>query len=284
MTKKALLVGINYNNTDAQLNGCINDVKSIGALLRDNCDYPSENIVFLTEETKELPNRANIEARIKWLVSNCLPGDTLVFYYSGHGASINDTNSDETDGKDEVLVPLDYKTNGVITDDWLFTNMVAKVPTGVTLWAFTDCCHSGTMVDLKFNFKSLCGLKNNGKIIKGMKYNSDEWNDKFSLSMERSRDVQGNTYLFSGCQDQETSADAFIAKKSQGAFSFCLMECLKTNLVQMQNGKTRFLPGKLKLRNLLKEINCRLDINEFGGQNSQLSMSKQSDFERTLDL
>jgi len=282
MVKKAVLIGINYKNTSSALNGCINDVNNIRNILINNCGYNQANIRLLTEESQTLPTRENMEKSISWLVSNNVAGDTLFFHYSGHGSSIKDNNTDETDGKDEVLVPLDYTTKGVITDDWLFNNMAAQVPANVTLWAFTDCCHSGTMVDLKYNYKSMCTFKN-GAVKRGMIYKSADWNDKFSFNMERSRDLLGNVYLFSGCQDPQTSADAFINRVNQGAFTYCLIEFMKTNMTRMQDGTFRFNNGTVKLRNILKEVNCRLDINGFTGQDSQLSMTKQSDLERTFD-
>lgn len=282
MVKKAVLIGINYKNTGNQLNGCINDVNNIRNILINNCGYNPINIRLLTEESQISPTRSNIEQNIAWLVSNNIAGDTLFFYYSGHGSSWKDTSGDETDGLDELLVPLDYNSNGVITDDWLFDNMAAKVNPNVTLWAFTDCCHSGTMMDLKYNYKSLCDLKT-GTLQKGMPYKAADWTDKFSFNMERARDLMGNVYLFSGCFNQETSADAFVANTYQGAFSYCLIECLKTNLTRLPDGTFRFNNGTIKLRNMLKDINCRLHINGFSKQDSQLSMAKQSDLERTFD-
>lgn len=281
MTKKALLIGINYKNTSAQLNGCINDINDIKNILVDNCSYNEKNVRVLTDETKLQPTKKNIEDGIKWLVSNNLQGDTLFFYYSGHGSCVKDVSNDETDGCDEVLVPLDYVKSGVISDDWLFGNMVSKVPLKVTLWAFTDCCHSGTITDLKYNYKSQCALKK-GKFLSSMCYLKDEWTDSFGLSVERSKDVVGNVCLFSGCLDAQTSADAYIGQRYQGAFTHCLKEFIKNNLVDVGD-QIRFKSGTVNLRNMLKEINCRLSMYGFSGQNSQLSLSRMTDFERTFD-
>lgn len=283
MSKRAVLVGINYKATDSELRGCINDINNIRGILLNNCGYTQNNVRVLTEESPTLPTRANMEANIKWLVSGCKPGDTLFFYYSGHGARLPDTNGDETDGSDEVLVPLDYKTKGVISDDWLFTNMVRVVPVNVTLWSFTDCCHSGTMVDLKFNYSSICELKT-GTVTRGMQYKAVDWTDKFGLNVERSGDVLGNVYQISGCKDIQTSADTSFNSQNQGAFTFCFLEFLRSNLTKLSDGSVRFKNGTVKLRNLLKEVNCRLAINGFSCQNSQMSISKQADFERTFDL
>ena len=282
MVKKALLIGINYKGSDAELRGCINDIRNIRAILMNNCGYLESNIRVLTEEDSIKPTRENIERNINWLITNTMKDDTLVFYYSGHGANVDDKSGDESDKKDEVIVPLDYNTAGVITDDWLYQNMACRIPVGVNLWGFTDCCHSGTMIDLKYNYRSLCTY-NKGKVVNGMQYKHEEWTNRFSFSVEKSKDINGSVVFFSGCQDHDVSADAFIKNQSQGAFSYCLIELLKNNLERMPNGSFRFTNGKIKLRNVLKEVNARLDINNFS-QNSQLSVSKSTDLERTFDL
>lgn len=283
MSKRALLIGINYRGSDgSELRGCITDVNNIRSVLINNCGYNPQNIRLLTEDEQVKPTRQNIENNIKWLVTNCLPGDTLFFHYSGHGSFVKDSaGGDETDGNDEVIIPLDYTTKGVITDDWLFSNMITKVPVNVNLWVFADCCHSGTMVDLKYNYKSMCALTK-GRVTQGMRYVPAEWSDRFSFSLERSREIVGNVCLLSGCLDQETSADASINNKFQGAFTYCLIEFIKSNLIRMQDGSFRF-NNTVKLRNILKELNCRLDIQGFTGQQSQLSVSKQTDFERPFN-
>jgi hypothetical protein len=282
MSKRALLIGINYRSSDAELKGCITDVKNMRSVLVNNCGYKTQNVRSLTEDEQVKPTRQNIEENIKWLVTNCLPGDTLFFHFSGHGSFVNDSaGGDETDRRDEVIIPLDYLTKGVISDDWLFSNMIAKVPANVTLWVFADCCHSGTMVDLKYNYKSLCALKQ-GSVKQGMRYVPAEWSDRFSFSMERSREIVGNVCLLSGCLDQETAADASINNTFQGAFTYCFLEFVMSNLIKMPDGSSRFR-NTVKLRNILKELNCRLDIQGFTRQQSQLSVGKQSDFERVFN-
>lgn len=39
------------------------------------------------------------------------------FVDSGHGGQTKDLDGDEADGYDEVIYPVDYKTNGHIVDD-----------------------------------------------------------------------------------------------------------------------------------------------------------------------
>lgn len=281
MSKRALLIGINYNNSgSAQLRGCINDIKNINNVLVNNCSYPPQNIRMLSEEHSIKPTRRAIEDNIRWLVANAQPGDTLFFHYSGHGSQVKDANGDEPDGHDEVIVPLDYTTAGIITDDWIFENMVSKVPPNVTLYAFSDCCHSGTILDLRFNYRSLCAPKT-GTIKSGMPFVYSDWLDRFTLSVNRSRETTGTVCMFSGCQDPQTSADAFLNRTFQGAFTYCFLEFIKTHLTRMPNGTFKFT-GNIKLRNILKEINARLDINGFK-QDSQLSIGRSADLEMTFN-
>lgn len=318
MTKRAVLIGINYKGSDGELRGCVNDINNIQKVLVEQYHYRSSDIRVLTEEVNKIsPTRSNIETNLKWLVSGVRPGDTLLFYYSGHGSYTQDASGEEADKQDEVLVPLDFDTKGGITDDWLFNNVVRRVPRKVTLWGFTDCCHSGTLLDLKYNYKSMCELKSGQQPAEGQAYAPQEWTDKFTMAIERSKDVQGNVFLFSGCHDSQTSADAYIAETFQGAFSHSLLETIKShNAVPApalalapapktrggvqrtkQVERTRRVPSAdkkkhrskpitvvVKNRTMLKDIWCRLVLNGFKGQDCQFSCSRPALFEGAFNI
>ena len=261
MAKKALLVGINYNGTPNQLKGCITDVTKMDIFFKGK----GFETILLTDNTIVKPTRKNIEQAVLKLVSNVQSSDVLVFHYSGHGSNAVDANNEESDKKDEVLVPLDYATAGIITDDWLNTNLCDKIPIGASLYAFTDCCHSGTLFDLKYNVISNCVRKSS----KGQDYIPSDWTENFSFQLEGiEKDTNGIIVLMSGCRDAETSADAFINNESQGAFTNCLLESFKT-------------PGTILQKT--KEINARLKIKGFK-QNSQLSIGRLADLEKSLSF
>lgn len=281
--KKALLIGINYKNSPAELRGCINDINDIKNILVQNCDYQESNIIVLTEEHQNIPTRKNIESYINWLVTDIFSGDTILFYYSGHGFYKKDLSGDEFDHNDELLVPLDYETQGFISDDWLLKNLIEKIPHNTTLWAFADCCHSGTILDLKYNYQSKCSLLPNKSYQKNMDYNSSDWNDKYLLYLEKQNDVQGTVCLFTGCQDEEQSIDAFIDNKAQGAFTHCLLELLQNNLITLSDG-TKRLKTSLTLKDVLKELNARLEIYGFLTQNAQLSISHSNNLTKIFEL
>lgn len=59
---------------------------------------------------------------------------------------------DDVTGMDETLVPLDFQTEGMISDDEIHEIVVAPLAAGVKLTAITDCCHSGSILDLPYSF------------------------------------------------------------------------------------------------------------------------------------
>ena len=164
---RAVLVGINYvGHPQGVLSGCANDVRMMRDYIKST-GYEESHMKILSDDTelsKTAPTGAEIVKALAWLVKGAKKGDSLFFHYSGHGSQQKDDSSDEVDGMDEVLVPVDYADNGCITDDTLFQLMVAPLPAGVSLVCVFDCCHSGTILDLPFIFsaseESCTALKN----------------------------------------------------------------------------------------------------------------------------
>jgi hypothetical protein len=55
--KKALLVGINYRNTESELNGCINDIINMKDVLITKFGYSIDDITVITDDTEIKPTR-----------------------------------------------------------------------------------------------------------------------------------------------------------------------------------------------------------------------------------
>jgi hypothetical protein len=73
----------------------------------------SEVRIFTNEEA----TKRNLEMAVtQWLPQNTRPGDTVFIYFSGHGMQIPDDNGDERDGTDEILVPHDYVSLGILNE------------------------------------------------------------------------------------------------------------------------------------------------------------------------
>eukprot|EP01006_Ploeotia_vitrea_P046502 TRINITY_DN67030_c6_g2_i1.p1 TRINITY_DN67030_c6_g2~~TRINITY_DN67030_c6_g2_i1.p1 ORF type:complete len:544 (-),score=92.74 TRINITY_DN67030_c6_g2_i1:249-1850(-) len=208
--KKAVLIGINYHGTKARLRGCVNDVNAMKAwLLSQGFKDDDSSMVVLTDEShghKYQPTRSNIEAAMQWLVSGVQPGDTLFFHYSGHGAQQKDPSRTEADGMDETILPIDFKKAGMITDDTIFNLLVWPLPSGVKLTAVMDCCHSGTGMDLAYN-----------------------WDPRRRSWMEdlNPNHASGDVTLFSASADHQVAADARIEKQPGGAMTTSFLAALR---------------------------------------------------------
>lgn len=240
MSKKALLVGINYKGTGHDLRGCINDVNNVSAFLATQ----GFEIVTLTE--KEATTQA-ILAALRLLVSDAKNGDILYFHFSGHGSQIY--SKLEEDKLDEIICPydLDWKTK-VITDNDL-KEIFNSVPVGVNTTIVLDCCHSGDALDqgesMKiddefFNTDLPAGTVLKAKVMtKTMKQRylpmpADIQQDiqERSLSLRTwntSRDINKSALLIAGCRSDQTSADATINGQAQGAATASMLGFLKNN-------------------------------------------------------
>lgn len=82
-------------------------------------------------------------------MKDCRSGDSLVFYYSGHGLRQPDFEGDEIDGFDETICPVDFLKEGMIVDNDIYATIVQPLTEGVRLHAIVDACHSGTILDLE---------------------------------------------------------------------------------------------------------------------------------------
>jgi len=117
--------------------------------------FKEENICLMLDDGKNyLPTKANILWAIQSLVRNSRSGDVVFTHFSGHGGRVKDANGDESDGYDECLVPVNYQQAGFIADDDLYTALVGPMARGVTVTSLMDCCHSGTVLDLPYQFKA----------------------------------------------------------------------------------------------------------------------------------
>jgi len=219
---KALLIGINYEGTAAQLKGCQNDAVDMQELLTRQYGFNPQQIrVMLDGRGAEYPSRANIMAGARWLVEDARPGDCLFFHFSGHGAQQEDPNCAEEDCMDETILPADFTRAGQIIDDELFEVMIRRLPSGVKLTAVMDCCHSGTGLDLPFTYDGGGG----GFMGFGGGGGAGRW-----VCDDNPCHSEGHVVLLSGCCDDQTSADVqSIYSKPRGAMTEAFVETLQEN-------------------------------------------------------
>lgn len=142
--KLALLVGIDRYAAVSALNGCVNDVEEMKALLIGKFDFSPENITVLKDDQA---TRAGIlQAFRAKLIARAGKGDIVVFHYSGHGSRMPDVSGDDIDGWDETIVPQDSRQTGVfdISDDEIngLVRQLSSKTKNITI--ILDSCHSGS--------------------------------------------------------------------------------------------------------------------------------------------
>ncbi|XP_024162285.2 metacaspase-1 [Rosa chinensis] len=217
--KRALLCGVTYQERKYKLKGTYNDVNNMKQLLINTFCFPPDCIRILSEEEgqpKELtPTKKNIEKSLKWLVEGCQAGDSLVFYFSGHGLRQPDFRDDDVDGFDETICPLDFMEEGMILDNDINSTIVHPLKEGVTLHAIVDACHSGTILDLLYVYDR-----------KGNK-----WKDNSPPSGARKSTSGGLAICISACEDDKMAADttAFDRNVMNGAMTYILIEIIKNH-------------------------------------------------------
>jgi Ca2+-binding EF-hand superfamily protein len=106
-THKAVLIGINYYGSSAQLKSGVNDAELMKKLLIENYGWQEKDIRMLHDKTRDLkirPNKDNIIKMLRWLVKDVRAGDTLFLHFSGHVFQEEniDGNVDDDDDDDGV--------------------------------------------------------------------------------------------------------------------------------------------------------------------------------------
>jgi hypothetical protein len=251
---RGLLVGINAYRT-SPLRGCVNDCMQMKQLLKDYYGFTEGTFKLLLDADA---TTANIKAGLEWLADGGAdPGIVRMFHYSGHGSYVADQSGDEPDGQDETLVPVDYQTAGMLTDDTLKT-FYDRFPRKGNLTLIMDSCHSGTVNrlagdDVVFRFLPVSRDEQAHIDAAKAKFSEDQRAfvrkevgklrtenltdeeldsriEKLFTTFEKKRfgDIrtrEGNI-LLAGCKPDQTSADAFIDGEYHGAFTFYLAKAV----------------------------------------------------------
>jgi len=156
----AVLVGVSdYLYLDADLKGPGNDLRLMAETLEARGIAP-DRMTLLTSDPTSLPlgavtgapTRAGILAALDDVAQKAAPGDTVVFYFSGHGGQAPDLSGDEGGGYDEIFLPADAKdwkgsigaVENAIVDDELQAWAQGLMDRDITLVGLIDACHSAT--------------------------------------------------------------------------------------------------------------------------------------------
>ncbi|WJZ84561.1 hypothetical protein VitviT2T_004161 [Vitis vinifera] len=286
LNKRALLCGVSYRGLKYRLRGTINDVNRMQQFLTKRFNFPKQSIRILTEDQpkeEDTPTRKNIENALRWLVEDCQSGDSLVFYFSGHGLRQPDFNGDENDGFDETLCPVDFSKEGMILDNDINSIIVKPLPAGVKLHAIIDACHSGTILDLHYIYK-----------IK-----SNKWEEDVAPSGRPPKGTSGGLAIcFSACADSQRAVDTsifsekgkhiFARKDMYGAMTTLFIRAVESHSNITYVGILEFMNEECEAMNIrgrcFNRPSLRRMFNRGLLQEPQLSSSKDFDVDEKFEL
>jgi hypothetical protein len=167
----------------------------------------------------------------------------------------------------DTICPVDFQERGQINSDTLHEHLVSRLPPNSTLFVILDCCHSGSALELPFVYRSdddgnvsvIDNLKMgahlmgeaNDLLMGGFSFNKlAEAQDLYAgatnffrsfkhmgeaappglgedANYSANAQEQKMVTMFSGCRDDQTSADANINGMSEGAMSWAFLEIMK---------------------------------------------------------
>lgn len=181
MTTSAICIGINYTGKSYALNGCINDCEFVMNMLMNNYGYSRESIRQMTDKCtgENRPTRANI---IKAILT--CKSDVLFLSYSGHGVLSKDGGSMDKSGFCQNLYDIDGQNLSDVDLLRCIRDCRAK-----KVYAFFDCCHSGTILNLRVRYNH-----KKRKIIE----------DNYYANMT---DKDVTVFSVQSCEDSEVSAE-----------------------------------------------------------------------------
>lgn len=209
----AVLVGINNYPYPNQLQGCIDDMLDIKTEIEAALNFKKNNVLLIKDQDA---TAVNIKQILKNTINKLQQGDRFLFWYSGHGAQLIDG-----DAGTDVICPIDFDftpETSVTVDD--FHNIFTNIPDGVTAIWGSDSCHSG---DLEKDFYK------NG-VPKLFRKDRSKEEKKIINNIKQFRDISvllPNITLISGCRSDQTSADAHISGRYNGAFTYYFLQQLR---------------------------------------------------------
>lgn len=159
MTIYATFVGVNTHADDRikELTGAVSDAVALWALFMDSVPEMKSNILINEEATTE-----NIKASFDEHLSNIGCGDTLLFFFAGHGSPDHHLVTYDTNRNDisESSIPMNELST------WLVGSQARTV-------VFLDCCFSGgatarVLQDVpssRSGLATVSDLQGNGRVI-----------------------------------------------------------------------------------------------------------------------
>jgi len=254
MAKIAVCVGINdYPGSARDLQGCVNDATEWQKVLESRS-------FSVTKLVDSAATKQEIMKALSSAIAVSKAGDSIVFTFSGHGSWQPDTDGDESDGMDEGWCPYDINSNGLLTDDEMYS-IFGKVKLGVKLVMLSDSCHSGTVSrvvlgdDHKVSNRKVRFMPPTHFLRKSL----EEIESSIILPRSPITPKPDRALLISACQDNEESIDTEFGGRPNGAFTYYAIQALKG-----LSKNATYTDWYQSIRRVLPSKNYRQEPNLFG--------------------
>ncbi|MBE9144273.1 caspase family protein [Planktothrix mougeotii] len=262
----ALLIGIDcylpnklsdgsyYKN----LKGCVRDINSVEAFLKNRLEVPETQIIKLTashtqysfepSEPKELwPTYENIVAKFKEITEKAQPQDQVYIHYSGHGgrATTIYPKLKGENGVDESLVPTDIGNSEAryVRDLELAKLLQDMVEKGLVVTVALDSCHSG---GASRNLGDNCDIRRaeggeidtTPRLTESLVASADELAQTWQSLAQNNKNIRNVTSsgwlpepkgytLFAACRDNEYAYETDFDGERHGALTYWLLRSLE---------------------------------------------------------
>ncbi len=307
--RRALLVGINVYQPEGtkakhpdgcvggrcdlpafgNLDGSLNDVAAMRDLLSSpkfgfdarniavltNPELPATALPYVTLQANETAHDDLLAAMQKYLVDVPQPGDSVVFYYAGHGSlrvnSLGTKLAMLVNGRpshaDSTLVPSDAWTGNFDIRDREMTRIFnAALDKGIKLTVLLDSCHSGAFtrgVELEGAFKERSVGYDPRDIKEGPEMQAD--NTPMPAPSQRKANP---ALIFSAAQQDQTAkerefGDTPASIVPHGAFTVALIKALQR------------LPADAPAAVVYRQVRASMEGEGVGDQTPSIDASKE---------
>jgi hypothetical protein len=225
MSNQAIISGINNYKHDpgAQLRGCIEDAQQMNLLALNYLDFEPSSISLLLDSQA---TAERIKGHVFTAVQQSKPGDHILWTHSSHGTNEPDTT--QADGMQELLCCYDTKEeNGwwnmySVIPARFIGEVIKELHPEAHMDIILDCCYAPEGSQLKamgLSYDKARFLPNSTRIMVGSQTDT--------IPIPKPTKLPPNVCLWSACESSQTSADAYIDGKWQGAFSAAFRKFFK---------------------------------------------------------
>lgn len=241
-TVRTLFVGINdyAPEVEADLSGAVNDVLLFRTQLEKGyklelgpmpsgtaCETSAPNSVTLLDKCA---TRDAILDRFDRLVKQSAPGDTLLFYFAGHGAydpSFRNAARDQASGRNSTIVAADSRTakGDLVIDDIRDTVLRARIDDaeahGVQVITIFDSCNSGSATRSAFvTSRSVATIKPGPTVTS----EADRWQPR--IPPPGANAVQAKRIHLAAAADNMKALERGDGKERHGVFTRALVDAM----------------------------------------------------------